>query len=288
MVTPKNSLNCIPKNKPKPDPNCEVPRKPIYLNLTFKGHQPLNDAHYKLKSALRRTYPPAQLRLIPSTRGINLDKGQRSQLENSASYVIYQFTCSCGDIYVGRTDRQLTQRMSVHIPKWLKSSMLSGSPKHQPSNRNPSSSIAKHISETGHTVDPISPFQPLLRNLNSKLLAFSEAMLIRLRNPPLCSQKVLTQSIHLPWSWLYNSFVFLFQLEIHHLSVKLEVENWLEHWRAVSFCLELFSSAHQRSLVGTESATSLLESQSLTAVLFFIDNCTEILILLTVLTQTSK
>ena len=176
-----------------------MPRKPIYLNLAFKGDQPLNDAHYKLKSALRRTYPSAQLRLIPSTRGINLDKGQRSQLENSASHVIYQFTCSCGDIYIGRTDRQLTQRMSEHIPKWLKRSMLLGSPKHQPSNRNPSSSIAKHILATGHTVDPISSFQPLLRNLNSKLLAFSEAMLIRLRNPPLCSQKVLTQSIHLPW-----------------------------------------------------------------------------------------
>ena len=137
----------------------------------------------KSNQPLRRTYPSAQLRLIPSTRGINLDKGQRSQLENSASHVIYQFTCSCGDIYIGRTDRQLTQRMSEHIPKWLKRSMLLGSPKHQPSNRNPSSSIAKHILATGHTVDPISSFQPLLRNLNSKLLAFSEAMLIRLRNP---------------------------------------------------------------------------------------------------------
>ena len=113
-----------------------------------------------------------QLRLIPSAREINLDKVQRSQLENSASYVIYQFTCSCGDIYIGRTDRQLTPRMSEHIPKWLTRSTLLGSPKRQPSNIDPSSSIAKHILATDHTVDPISSFQPALRNLNSKLLAF--------------------------------------------------------------------------------------------------------------------
>ena len=149
------------KNKPKPDPNYEVPREPIYINLTFKRDWPLNDARYKIKSALRRIYPSAQLRLIPSTRGINLDKGQRSQLEISDSHVIYQFICSCGDIYIGRTDRQLMQRMSEHIPKWLKRSMLLGSPKHQPSNRNPSSSKVKNVLATDHAVDPISSFQPV-------------------------------------------------------------------------------------------------------------------------------
>ena len=60
-----------------------------------------------------------------------------------------------------------------------------------------------------------------------------------------------------------RGFGYNFQLEIHHLSIKSKAENWLEHWTAVSFCLELFSSAHQRSLVGTEPATSQLESSLL-------------------------
>ena len=62
-----------------------------------------------------------------------------------------------------------------------------------------------------------------------------------------------------------RGFGYNFQLEIHHYSVKLKAENWLEHWTAVLFCLELFNSAHQRSLVGNEPATSQLESQYLTA-----------------------
>ena len=47
-----------------------------------------------------------------------------------------------------------------------------------------------------------------------------------------------------------------FRFEIHHSSVKLKSENWLEHWTAVSFCLKRFSSAHPRSLVGTQLAIS--------------------------------
>ena len=56
-----------------------------------------------------------------------------------------------------------------------------------------------------------------------------------------------------------------FQLEIFSKISKVETENWLEHWTAVSFCLELDSSAHQRSLVGTEPTTSQLKNKSLTA-----------------------
>ena len=137
--------------------------------------------------------------LIPtnSTFAINLDKRQRIHLENLATHVICRFTCSCGNIYTSRTDRQLKKRLFEHILCWLKRSMLLGSPKHQPNSKNPSSSTAKHVLVTGHVVESISSFKFLLCNLSSKLLTFSEAMLIRLRNPPGHSQKLLTQSIHL-------------------------------------------------------------------------------------------
>ena len=65
----------------------------------------------------------------------------------------------------------------------------------------------------------------------------------------------------------------LFQLEIHHYSVKSKTEFCRDHWTAVSFRFKLFSSAHQRSLVGTGPTTSKLESQSLAHVspLLFLD-----------------
>ena len=43
------------------------------------------------------------------------------------------------------------------------------------------------------------------------------------------------------------------EFSIHHYSVKSKAENSLEHWTAVSFRLEHLGSAHQRSLVGTET-----------------------------------
>ena len=88
--------------------------------------------------------------------------------------------------------------MSEHVTEWLKQSMLLKLPRDHFAGRKLSSSVAKHPSVTRHIVDPILLFEVLLRNPNPKLLALSEAMLIRLRNPTLCSQKILPQSFQLP------------------------------------------------------------------------------------------
>ena len=45
------------------------------------------------------------------------------------------------------------------------------------------------------------------------------------------------------------------KFSIVNSSLMSKVENWLKHWMAISFCLELLSSVHQRSLERTESAS---------------------------------
>ena len=50
----------------------------------------------------------------------------------------------------------------------------------------------------------------------------------------------------------------LLKFSIRISSIKLKAKNWLEHQMAVTFYLELFSSGHQRSLVGIEPVTSQL------------------------------
>ena len=196
---PEKFITIHSKRAVKAEPIHSVPKKMVYLKLDFKGDHLLNDVRQKIKSALNRAFPAAQLRLISSTRGICLDNIGHNRLENSASHVVYQFTCSCGDTYIGRTNRQLSQRVSEHIPKWLVKSMTHESSVQFTDAKNPGSSIAKHLLMSNHKVDPVTSFKPILRNRNHKLLAFSEAMLIRLRNPKLCAQKCLTQSIRLPW-----------------------------------------------------------------------------------------
>ena len=58
-------------------------------------------------------------------------------------------------------------------------------------NRNPASSIAKHLLMEGHIVDQDQALRVLLRNSQPRLLAFYEALLIRLHSPALCAQKHL-------------------------------------------------------------------------------------------------
>ena len=172
-------------------------RKDVYIRLKFKGDHLLNHIGHKIRSALGRVYPAAQLRILTTTRDIKFKDRERDLPNIFASNVIYQFACSCGDIYIGRTSRQLSKRISEHIPQWLRKSILNED--NEIGTRNPASSIARHLMETGHKVDPVNSFSILLRNTNAKILSLSEALFIRLRKPTLCIQKCLTQTVCLPW-----------------------------------------------------------------------------------------
>ena len=66
--------------------------------------------------------------------------------------------------------------------------------------RNPTLSIAKHTRDTRHKVDAETSFKILLHDHNLIVLQFCEAFVIETHNPELCIQKLLMQSIRLPWS----------------------------------------------------------------------------------------
>ena len=181
------------------EPVTSVPKKDVFLSLYFKGDHIAADIKRKVNAALNRTYLAARLQLIWSTRRVMLNHVSRDSCIYSASHVIYQFTCSCGDVYIGRTDRCLNERMAEHIPKWLVKSMSRTDSHTSTVKRSLASSIGRHLQETGHVVDPDIAFTTVLRNRNRKLLAIFEALIIRLRNPGLCAQKRITHSVGLPW-----------------------------------------------------------------------------------------
>lgn len=62
----------------------------------------------------------------------------------------------------------------------------------------PESLFAKHLMTSNYTVKASSGFKSLLRSTDRKILIFSEAMLIRLHTPALCTLVLLIQTLRLP------------------------------------------------------------------------------------------
>jgi hypothetical protein len=196
---PEKSIEVHCKATPSKVPAITVDKKEVILTLPFRGDHLANDIRQKLRSALERTYFAARLRLVQTTNGINFQNRSQNISGQPVSHVVYQFTCSCGDTYIGRTDRYLLERMAEHIPKYLVRIMATqGTTKTE--NRNPASSIAKHLLAKGHVVDPEHSFKVLVRCRNPRLLAFYEAILIKRHDPILCAQKQLKQTLCLPWT----------------------------------------------------------------------------------------
>ena len=147
-----------------------VPRKPLYLTLQYKSDNTSEETKRKLKAAIARTFPAAELRLRFKYRGYNLANEGINSSTLSTLYAVYQFTCSCEDKYIGRTERCLSRRIAEHISKYLRSLMNWRTPTTHNVKRNPTSSIAKHILDTWNKVDPETSFGILLHNHNLKVL----------------------------------------------------------------------------------------------------------------------
>ncbi|CAH8866539.1 unnamed protein product [Trichobilharzia szidati] len=114
----------------------------------------------------------------------------------ATSMCIYQFNCTCGDSYIGRTTRQLSQRVSEHLPSWFGKGQT----------KTIRSSILSHLIDSGHVIEKTRAFKvihripPNLSNrLRIRLLHTAEAIGIRTIKPKLCIQKKFVQPLSLPW-----------------------------------------------------------------------------------------
>ncbi|CAH8587573.1 unnamed protein product [Schistosoma rodhaini] len=178
----------------------DVPKKPVYLQLPFKGDHCMKITTKQTAAAIKKTFNAANLRLITTTQSISVNPIKSPRPIQSKSHCIYQFTCNCGESYLGRTDRRLEDRIGEHIPRWLIKSMIHPpSPSSQDRSRNPASSIAKHLMMSGHQIDPKSAFRVVTCHQNPHTLKLLEAILIGRKSPTLCVQKQLYVDLCLPW-----------------------------------------------------------------------------------------
>ncbi|KAA3676340.1 uncharacterized protein DEA37_0008136 [Paragonimus westermani] len=128
-----------------------VPKKPVYMQLPYKGDSNMSFLTRRLMQAIQRTYNAATLRLLSRTKSLTLPHIKTRISELSTSHCIYQFTCSCGDVYIGRTDRSLRLRMKEHVPKYIEDLMCGVTRRDPTKQRKAASSIARHLLVTRQT-----------------------------------------------------------------------------------------------------------------------------------------
>lgn len=86
---------------------------------------------------------------------------------------------SCGDIYIRKTDRCMTHRVSEYITRWLPRSMARSCVK----SKSPASQIAEQLVALGYKIELIQSFNAFLHNTNLTLLAMFSSRL----QPEICA-----------------------------------------------------------------------------------------------------
>jgi predicted GIY-YIG superfamily endonuclease len=164
-------------------------KKTVFIQLPFKGDDITRRIQRRLKMSIENCFYAAKLALVNTTKPFLV----QSKIEQSSVHVtskcVYQFTCTCNSMYIGRTERRLAARVAEHIPKKLQ---LKGDGIFK-------SSIAKHLIDTGHNIDLNTSFKVLTRQSTATLLRFAEAVAIRRMKPNLCVQKEMVVNLCLPW-----------------------------------------------------------------------------------------
>nr|CAH8876603.1 unnamed protein product [Trichobilharzia regenti] len=165
-----------------------VPKKPVYINLPFKGDDVHGEVKRRLDKAIKRTYYAAKLVILYTTKRVLQQSGKDQSPILDTSNCIYQFECVCGSKYIGRTERRLSTRTMEHSPKWLKIAEC----------KVPKSSITKPLVDYGHDIDAVKSFTIVSKQTNKKMLAIAEACAIRIYKPALCIQKEMVFTLNLP------------------------------------------------------------------------------------------
>ena len=166
-----------------------VPKKPVFISLSFKGDNNLNTIKRRLRNTIERTYFAAELIFCSSTKTLPIPTAKDALPLYATSNCVYEFTCTCGCKYIGRTQRQLATRAKEHLPSWLL----------KQEHRTPRSSITEHLLDTGHSVDPKTSFRVLVRARTTRTLCYLEAASIRRSKPDLCKQLEHVVNLALPW-----------------------------------------------------------------------------------------
>ena len=96
----------------------------------------------RLEAAIMRTYFSEELLVTHNCKSLLRESNVDKKSADISSNCIYQYTCTCGSRYIGRTERILSTRISKHLP----TNVTLNGPKL------PSSAIGRHIIDSVHVL----------------------------------------------------------------------------------------------------------------------------------------
>lgn len=186
---PTNFIKKYSKRRSRSEIQATVPRKNVYIKLPYKGDDVTILMKRRLNAVIKRTFYSAKLVYSEETNTVPQCSKKDPVAMTAKTNVIYEFTCTCGCKYDGRTSRQLSLRINEHVPRWLSTTK----------NGIPHSSITKHLLDTGHIIQKEKAFRIVYQARNMNDLRIAEAVTIRIKKPILCVQKQMVMSLALPW-----------------------------------------------------------------------------------------
>ena len=74
---------------------------------------------HRIKKQVAAAYPTVKTTLSFTTTYAFREIAKESLATTTKISVIYYFTCACEAMYVGKTTRRLTERITQHIPDWI-------------------------------------------------------------------------------------------------------------------------------------------------------------------------
>ena len=171
-------------------------KKPAYLMVPYLGEQFSSEVRMRVRAATALAFYAIEPKIVFSTTKIPARPLKDPLPPTCASDIVYQFTCNCGDSYVGRTERWLAKRADEHLPQWLMKD------KCRRSSAAPTSAVTRHTmtcTSFDRANEKISYFKQLVRARHPMLLPFLEATMIASLRPVLCVQKQTVLTLALPW-----------------------------------------------------------------------------------------
>ena len=201
----------------KPSSTFIGPKKDVaYLKLPFKGN-PSEKFSKSINSYVSSTYNSVNVRVIFSTQSMLHSNLKDTLPKINKSEIVYQFTCNrCDSEYIGKSSRQLSERIKEHVPSQIRRSQPTipdDESNHdyalrdrQQSTQRPLtipsyniSSVRLHLLENPACADKYNDncFKVLAQGRSKFHLSVLESIFINNRKPYLCRQKDFLYSLKL-------------------------------------------------------------------------------------------
>ena len=166
-----------------------VPKKKVFVNIPFQGDDAFKRNCCLIKRTIEKAVNCVKVQMFSSNKKLARPGGKDIvELDTGIgpkSNVVYLYKCSCNATYVGRTSRNLIDRMKEHLPAFLFKCLNSS--------KSSLSHICSHLLDSPNCItsrsDMFTRFSILAHASNYIQLQYLEAIWIKRLKPVLCVQK---------------------------------------------------------------------------------------------------